>query len=164
MVELLVLAGLFLVLFVLSLIADRVWYAETLAKWTFGFSALSLTFLIMILAGELIVSPDLSPLDISFIDSFKWLASQFGGWSLFLAFIYLTSALGIFVAFLLSWLIDSVDPGEYGLIALGDFVIGLVFLIGFFPFFKGVSLILGVVATIIGILVGFRKLVSINSK
>lgn len=104
MVELLVLVSLFLVLFILSLIADRVWYAETLAKWTFGFSALPLTFLIMILAGELIVSPDLLPLDIGFIDSFKWLASQFSGWLLFLAFIYLTSALGIFVVFLLSWL------------------------------------------------------------
>ncbi len=32
MVELLVLVSLFLVLFILSLIADRVWYAETLAK------------------------------------------------------------------------------------------------------------------------------------
>jgi hypothetical protein len=111
MVELLVLVGLFLVLFILSLIADRVWYAETLAIWTFGFSAFLLTPLIMILAGELIVSPDLPPLDICFIDSFKWLASQFGGWSLFLAFIYLSTALGIFVMFYSrGWLIRWI-PG-----------------------------------------------------
>ncbi len=137
---------------------------RNVGKMPFGFSALPLTFLIMILAGEMMVSPDLLPLDIGFIDSFKWLASQFGGWSLFLAFIYLTTALGIFVVFLLSWLVDSVDTGDYGFIALGNFVIGLVFLIGFFPFFKGVSLILGIIATIIGISVGFRKLVSVSSK
>ena len=36
--------------------------------------------------------------------------------------------------------------------------VGLVALIGFVPFFKGLSVVLTVVATVIGILVGVKKL------
>jgi hypothetical protein len=97
-----------------------------------------------------------------FIDFMNWLASEYGGWSVFIGVNYLCLGTATGLMALLAPFVVAVDAEGFGLLAITTVLIGIIFLTGFFDFFKALSLILGIVATIIGILVGFKKLATKN--
>ncbi len=77
-----------------------------------------------------------------------------------LAIGYFICAFASGVMFLLARFVNAVEDELYGYLALLSLVIGIVFSVGFFDFLEGVALILGILATIIGIMVGIKKLSS----
>jgi len=145
-------------LFLLSVLANRVFHTETLSKWTFGLCFLTLFLSLELFMFDLVL--DSPPLGLSVIDFTKWTVSQFGGWSPCLAALYFCGAIALGVMCLLARFVDAIEPGWYGFPAILLSVIGIVFLLGLIDFLKALSLILGIVATLIGIIVGLRKLSS----
>jgi len=151
--------ALFLALFIVSVFADRVFHADRLAEWSFGLSGISLALGMGWLKDYLFLgTPTLEVFESGLIEFVKWKASGFGGWSVLIATDEFCFAMAAGVMFLLAWFVDAAEQVLYGFIALLGLVWGLVFLLGFFVFFEGLALILGLVATIIGIMVGLRKL------
>lgn len=61
---------------------------------------------------------------------------------------------------------DGDDEYKFAFIGplIGGFILGLIMLIGFTETFTGIKLILGVIASIIGILIGIKKLFVSKSK
>lgn len=155
----------FAVLVGFAVMVDRFWINERLVKITlYGAGSilicgLSMTFIIPMLftpptPGELPASPQL-------VDAFRFMhtrASEFGYVRLY-GIVSFSTAGTTGVLYVLSPLISStLDREEYGVASLIFLAVGLVTLIGFLPFFKGLSAVLTVVATVIGILVGVKKL------
>ena len=145
-------------LFMASVFADRVLSSDTFAQWFFGISGLTLYLSINFLIMNIFFSWDNAPIELGTIDFFRWLVSECGGWSPALAASHFMFASALGIMFLLARFVDAVEPEWYGIGALIGLVSGTVFLVGFFIFFKWLSLILGIVSTIIGIMVGLRKL------
>jgi hypothetical protein len=154
----LILAAIFLLSVAISVLADRFSSSDKLARVFFGFSFLPLFFLIIFVVYDLVLAS--APLDLGLVDSFKWSASKFGGWSPFIAVQYFCGAAAFGVLFGLSWFINDVETEFYGFVALFGLINGIVFLVGFLVFFEALALILGIIATIITIILGVKKLSS----
>ena len=81
-----------------------------------------------------------------------------GGWARSYAALNFAAAAATSIGFLLSEFVDAVDDSIYVVGFLISLSIALIVLFGFIVFFEGFALILGIVGTIIGILIGVRKL------
>ena len=146
-----------IVLYAASVILDR--FAEGRGSGlTLGFATVFFYWFIFFSVLSIFIEPSLSPVPGSYINELKEIVSVFGGWSKFFAALYLIGTGSLGVSLLISLFIDIVDSFYYTVLFVLTLCVGLLFLIGFIPFFEGVDLILGIVGTIIGITVGIKKL------
>ncbi|UCD64155.1 MAG: hypothetical protein JSW34_01595, partial [Candidatus Zixiibacteriota bacterium] len=151
-----VLALIALALFIVSVFADRVLHAGRLAQWSFGLSFFVLMMTIEIFIQDMVL--DMPPQELGFIDFMAWSAKEMGGWWAWLAMGWFVIAGACAIMYLPARFVDAVEPSILGWSLIFSSVIGAIFLIGIFAFLEKVALILGIVATIIGIIVGLKKL------
>lgn len=153
-----------LVLFIISVISDRVFSKDAVAQWSFGLATVSLWVPIIFSFTSFMPITDHppDPTQMSYFEWIEWITSQVG-WPRFLATIWLSAACASGVMLILSSLVNAVKSKYYALAFGIAFTGGIIFILGFYKFFEGFSLILGIVATAVGILVGIKKLRSYNS-
>ena len=72
--------------------------------------------------------------------------------------LFTAGAVGLIMSIVASWL-DLEESGSWvGLQGVSCMLIGIIFAFGFIEVLQGVSLVLGIIATIVAILVGIKKL------
>lgn len=152
-----------LVLFTISVLAERRNISQSVVKYSF-FGAgclLAISFvgvaMLVILGEPPIISPDADIPEILkwweenpyFHISFRW----------YFQITNLSMAAAAGVMYLLSGFVEkSVDSKVLGIIFFMGLGTGLVIVVGFFFLLEKIALVLGLVATVIGILVGLRSL------
>jgi len=147
----------------ISVVLERFWTNELLVMITFE-GAGFLLFMILFAAFFLTVfdfeTPTQDEFRMGMISFFHMKLSEIGYARIFAAFNFCLAG-GVGFLWVLSPLVPSVIDRQAHAGAFFIFVtIGLVTLVGLFVFFEGVALILGIVATVIGILLGIKKLSS----
>ena len=87
-----------------------------------------------------------------------YLWAQMGKTAIF-ALIYFSGAVASgFMILVSNWIEDDEKASIFKFMVLFFLLLAAIFAIGFFKFFEGVALILGIIGTIIGIFIGLKKL------
>lgn len=151
-------------LFAASVVADRRTKPDALIEWLFGLSAVCLWVCILAVYYSVDLLVIRKEEGVKLVQSYGHALPPFfkmvltGGWARFFAGMYLTSACAAGIAWMLATFVPSVDERKYFWGFLVALCVGVLLVVGFLVFFEGLALILGIIGTIIGILIGVKKL------
>jgi hypothetical protein len=153
-----------IILFVISIIADDI---SVLAISVFVVSPILWWMVTTSIFPDFYIPPS-EKANLNLIEFYKWSIKQsYCSLSILIASLYFCFAavvgvMGFVVKILENYteLITNLESGELFVYSGSGILIGLVFVVGFKLFFEGTALVLGIVATSIGIIVGIKSLTS----
>ncbi len=153
-------------LFAASIVTDRRAKPDALIECLFGLSAVCLWGCIILVYTSVDLLVIRKEESVKLVQSygharpplFEVLMWIIGGWARFFAQMYFTAAGAAGIAWMLATFVPSVDERKYFVGFVVSLCVGVLLVAGFFIFFEGLALILGIIGTIIGILIGMKKL------
>lgn len=148
------------VLFIASIVAQEADMSETTISFLFGLSGFCLWMGFSTIGEvvDLIVRGNHTALFLDPPGDFLHFVRVFGNWSSLNIVGAFSGAISAFIMGQLAKLTDAVKSDSYEGIAAISAVIGVVYVIGVSLFLGTTAQLLGIVATVIGILVGFKTL------
>lgn len=158
-----------LVLLGISLVAKRFQKNDRVVKFTFGGAFFFLLFSLFSFAVEIFVGDiysDLTPDEDFRLLFVRWghekyahaKLSDFGYGRLWAMGCFSGAGAGLIMAMLSRFVEPIVDEDVYGMLSVLLLALGIILLIGFSVLLEGLAFVLGIVATVVAILVGIKKL------